>query len=114
MNDDGIDDPGQRHREVWQLIPWLVNGTASAAERQRAAEHIAGCADCRDEVALQEQIRDGFAAAGIGSTQAAQTAFAGLAARLDEAASTEAPLNVPQPTPVRATAWTYALAVAVI
>lgn len=114
MSGDSIDDPGQRHREAWQLIPWLVNGTANDAERQRAEAHIAVCADCRDEVALQERIRDGFTAAGVGSAEAAQAAFARLAARVDETASMDTPFDAPLSPPVRMTAWTYALAAAVI
>jgi hypothetical protein len=56
-----FDDEQQHlHREVWQLIPWLVNGTASADEHSLGERHLQGCGDCRDEFALQSRIRAGL------------------------------------------------------
>jgi len=49
------------HHRTWDLIPWVVNGRASAAERQVVAAHVAGCEDCRDELAFQHGLRDGMA-----------------------------------------------------
>ena len=65
----------QQHRQTWDLIPWLVNGTASAADRAQAESHLAVCADCRDEYAFQSRLR-----AGLGIDARADTACeAGLA-----------------------------------
>ena len=53
MNDEQM----RVHREIWQLIPWLVNDSAGADERQRGEQHLRSCADCRDEFAMQARIR---------------------------------------------------------
>ena len=114
MNDDHHHtDPAEAHRETWQRIPWLVNGTAAEEERRQAETHLAGCADCRDEYALQERIRDGFEAAGCGSGDAARAAFARLAARLDEAPAPDREAPVPLRRG-RGTGWLQALAAAVV
>jgi len=50
------DESFSRHRQAWELIPWVVNGRASAAERRAVDEHLADCADCREELALQTRL----------------------------------------------------------
>lgn len=55
----GSDDIG--HREAWELIPWLVNGRAEAADQQRAERHLASCAACRDELAFQRHLHAALA-----------------------------------------------------
>ena len=50
-----------QHRQTWDLIPWLVNGTASPVERALADAHLAICADCRDEYAFQARLGAGLA-----------------------------------------------------
>lgn len=49
-------DDFSRHRQAWELIPWLVNGRATAEERRLVEEHLADCADCRAELELQRRI----------------------------------------------------------
>ncbi len=51
------DDVFAIHRRAWELIPWLVNGSASAEERRAVEEHLAGCADCREEYQFQSRLR---------------------------------------------------------
>jgi hypothetical protein len=51
-----VHDDSSRHRQAWELIPWVVNGRASAEQRRVVEEHLVGCADCRDELALQSRI----------------------------------------------------------
>lgn len=50
-----------QHRESWELLPWLVNGSLDEAQTQRLQNHLQQCAECRreheDQVALQQQIR---------------------------------------------------------
>lgn len=78
-----FDDEQQHlHREVWQLIPWLVNGTASADEHSLGERHLQGCGDCRDEFALQSRIRAGLDSdsTAVGDPHAA---FARLLERID-------------------------------
>jgi anti-sigma factor RsiW len=50
------DESFSRHRHAWELIPWVVNGRASAAEKRTVDEHLADCADCREELALQSRL----------------------------------------------------------
>ncbi len=46
------------HKECAELLPWLVNGTLAAEDRQRLDAHLAGCAECRAEAAEQARLRD--------------------------------------------------------
>jgi anti-sigma-K factor RskA len=39
-----------QHEQVWELLPWYVNGTLAEDERLTVEEHLAGCADCATEV----------------------------------------------------------------
>ncbi|MBN8483129.1 MAG: zf-HC2 domain-containing protein [Xanthomonadales bacterium] len=80
-----MNDEQQRlHREVWQAIPWLVNGTLDDDERQRASSHLAACADCRDELELQTAICRGLSADMPAAADAnAAAAFARLLERID-------------------------------
>lgn len=50
------DENVSRHRLAWELIPWVVNGRASAGQRRAVEEHLADCADCRDELELQTRL----------------------------------------------------------
>ena len=38
------------HEEVWDLLPWYVNGTLEAGELRAVEEHVQGCGICREEV----------------------------------------------------------------
>jgi hypothetical protein len=44
------------HEEALRLLPWLVNGSLEAEERGWVDAHVAGCADCRRERALLEDL----------------------------------------------------------
>jgi hypothetical protein len=41
------------HREAWDLIPWLVNGSLDDPRRADMELHLAECALCRDEAHVQ-------------------------------------------------------------
>ncbi|MEJ8472463.1 zf-HC2 domain-containing protein [Roseibium algae] len=41
------------HDDVWELIPWFVNGSLSEAEKDRVKQHMLTCTDCAAEVARQ-------------------------------------------------------------
>jgi len=55
-----MSDEGLSHTQTWDLIPWVVNGTASAEQRARVDQHLRDCADCRREFALQQQFQAGL------------------------------------------------------
>jgi hypothetical protein len=50
----------EAHARAWALIPWLVNGRADAAERAAVEHHLAECAECRAELAVQQRLRQGL------------------------------------------------------
>jgi hypothetical protein len=45
------------HREAWELIPWVVNGTATDEERTLVHAHLAGCPDCAGEFRVQSELQ---------------------------------------------------------
>jgi Putative zinc-finger len=44
------------HEAVWTLLPWYADGTLSHADAERAREHVAECAACRDEAERCRQL----------------------------------------------------------
>ncbi|MDP9090910.1 MAG: zf-HC2 domain-containing protein [Pseudomonadota bacterium] len=55
-------DNSPEHHEVSSLIPWHVNDTLDAHERQRVEVHVAACAVCREDLAVQTRIFEGIQA----------------------------------------------------
>jgi hypothetical protein len=70
------------HREVWNLIPWVVNGRASATDQARVSAHLESCVDCKDEYEFQRQLREAMHR-DAGEDRDPQHALRGLWARLD-------------------------------
>lgn len=48
------------HQKIWEALPWIINGTATAEQREQVNSHLSQCNDCRDEFALQRLIHDGM------------------------------------------------------
>ncbi len=46
------------HQEMWELLPWLVNGRLSESDCRRVEAHLRVCSTCRDERATQRRIYD--------------------------------------------------------
>jgi hypothetical protein len=44
------------HAAFEALLPWHVTGRLDAADRARLEAHLAGCADCRAQLAIEERI----------------------------------------------------------
>jgi hypothetical protein len=44
------------HAEAWALLPWLANGRIAASDREWVEAHVAGCAECRAEIAAQRMV----------------------------------------------------------
>lgn len=60
------------HHQIWELLPWVINGTATPGQRQLVDAHLPHCSDCRDELALQRLVHDGMnREAASGNPQAA-------------------------------------------
>lgn len=70
------------HRRAWELIPWVVNGSASAEERRTVEEHLAHCADCREEHEFQSRLRGAISQQPRSGTQADSAAAAASLQRL--------------------------------
>jgi hypothetical protein len=51
---DGLD---RLHRECWEQIPWIANGSLDAHERARLEPHLRACGACQEELALHERTR---------------------------------------------------------
>ncbi len=106
----------QVHREIWQLIPWLVNDSASADERARGERHLRECADCRDEFAMQLRIRSALDD-GPATADDAHSAFARLLTRIDAESALPAAAEAQRPAARSATLgerWLPGLLAAVV
>lgn len=115
-----MNDEPNAHCQTWDLIPWVVNGTATRSQRERVESHLRDCIDCRNEFALQQQFHAGLRAAAEGHVDSdPQPALQRLFARLDaESAHAAIAPSVPSATaaaPRRAAdRWTGWLAAAVV
>jgi len=49
------------HRDIWELLPWLVNERLSEADCRRVEAHLRMCGACRDECAAQRLIYQAIA-----------------------------------------------------
>jgi Putative zinc-finger len=47
----------QLHREVWELLPWLINGSLTTAQLRRVEQHLDECGECRTERDAQRLLR---------------------------------------------------------
>jgi len=72
------------HREAWELIPWVVNGTATDEERTLVHAHLVGCPDCAGEFRVQSELQATMQGASTPEADAAAS-FLKLSARLDSA-----------------------------
>lgn len=70
------------HRRAWDLIPWILNGSASAADRQAVEQHLQQCDDCRAELAFQRSLQSALQQQPVPVSDA--QAWQRFAARLDE------------------------------
>jgi hypothetical protein len=50
MSKDYKQSEAKRHEQVWELLPWYVNGTLDDSERETVAHHISMCQTCEGEV----------------------------------------------------------------
>lgn len=51
------EDSTYEHRQVWDLIPWVLNNTANDEERREVEQHVERCSDCRDEFEFQRLLQ---------------------------------------------------------
>ncbi|HEY5102871.1 MAG TPA: zf-HC2 domain-containing protein [Steroidobacteraceae bacterium] len=72
------------HDEMWELIPWLVNGRLTAAVAAAVTAHLKECAQCAEEFREQRCISQAMQA-DDSIAFASEASFQKLAARLDAA-----------------------------
>jgi anti-sigma factor RsiW len=66
--------PTAEHQGIWELLPWLVNGRLSEADRRRVEAHLRLCSACSEECVAQRRIYDVVSA----DTAVEQMPMAGL------------------------------------
>jgi anti-sigma factor RsiW len=49
------------HEKAQLLLPWYVNGTLEPEETAMVEAHLAGCGECRQELAAERALRDLYA-----------------------------------------------------
>jgi anti-sigma factor RsiW len=70
------------HGRAFELLPWLVNGTLDAAEREAVEEHARACITCRRELKEQQQLQVALRARRTADVSA-EGGFARLDSELD-------------------------------
>jgi len=78
------------HQEVWELLPWYVNGTLSDHERTRVEAHLMTCAACQAELARCRDLAVAVHAAADAWEPSAEH-FARVLARLDATTASATP-----------------------
>jgi len=74
------------HRACWDLLPWFVNGTLSAAQIEPLEAHLRECVACTEELSQQRELRDRLreqARIGDAVLLAPQAGWQKMADRLD-------------------------------
>jgi hypothetical protein len=77
------------HRQAWDLIPWIVNGSATQSERLAVEAHLQGCPDCREELEFQRRVQAAVARPSTPELDM-NRGWQSLRARLDDAAQPQA------------------------
>lgn len=104
MSHNRQSDNSSEHHEVSSLIPWYVNDTLDANERQRVNVHVAVCAVCREDLAAQNRIFESMVAQPALHYMPVAS-LKRLQARLDVAQAQFAPPQAPPREPVRREPW---------
>ena len=77
------------HAEAFELIPWLVNGKLPQSELEWLNSHLAGCDECRAEVALQRRLRQAIRREESNIEYAPHASFHKLWSRIEQASRDE-------------------------
>lgn len=106
-------DQDRSHLLTQELLPWIVNGTATEEQRAAVAGHLAACVDCQAELALQERIQAGLQLQPATHIPDTEEGLHRLMQRIDLDALCDQPApqaSQPAPQPRRHGWSTYALA----
>lgn len=72
------------HAEVFELLPWWVNGTLDGAEVAMVEDHLQRCEACRHEASAQQRLRDAMRHDASNVEHAPQASFERLWSRIEE------------------------------
>lgn len=78
-------DAASEHRRAWETIPWVVNGSATAAQRRLLDAHLPTCDDCRLELAHQRELQSAIASKPPPAVGDVDAGLQRLFARIDRA-----------------------------
>jgi hypothetical protein len=76
--------PADVHAEVFDLLPWWVNGTLDCAEAAMVESQLQHCETCRREASTQHRIRDAVRHEASNVEHAPQASFERLWSRIEE------------------------------
>lgn len=108
------------HQDIWESLPWLVNGRLGASDRRRAEVHLRLCSECRVEYEAQRRVHEAMCAdtgvewapaAGLNKLRQRIRSGEGLAPAMGMTEPETAPENGP-PAFVRRRAWARPVGVA--
>jgi hypothetical protein len=71
------------HDDAWHALPFFVNGTLRGSTQADLDAHLAQCAECRSEVAMQFRVRDAIVLEDV-REETAQTSFDQLWERITD------------------------------
>jgi hypothetical protein len=77
----------QSHRQIWEMLPWTLNGSASEEEALAVNEHLRQCADCRQASEFEQRLHDALSRPQP-TTCDADEGWLRLSARIDGATGT--------------------------
>jgi Putative zinc-finger len=92
MSHAGFRGPSDVHNECWELLPWLANERLSNRETARVEVHLRECAACREELAVQHQLRQAIRGHDA-VVLAPQTSLQKLMQRIDHGQETDDALD---------------------
>lgn len=78
-------DAASKHRQAWDAIPWVVNGSATVAQRRLLDAHLGECTDCRLELTRQRDLQSAIASDLPPAVGDVDAGLQRLFARLDRA-----------------------------
>jgi hypothetical protein len=79
----GADRGNRLHKRVWDLLPWYASGTLEGSEQRAVESHLAACAPCREELAVQRQLSQALQQVPEVAPAPHPAQFARLMARID-------------------------------
>jgi anti-sigma factor RsiW len=91
----------RRHEEVWEILPWYVNGTLDDHEHDIVARHILTCQTCVDEVARCQSMAGAIRRAEGALPTPSPANLARLMERIDRGGTGA----VPERRQIRGTEW---------